>query len=363
MTQAANQKQFRHPPKQAVNGIVLLNKPAGVSSNGILQKVRRLFNAKKAGHTGALDPFATGLLPICFGEATKVSGLLLDSDKGYRATLKLGEQSDTGDTEGEIIHTKQVPVLSDALINQTLAQFVGDIEQIPPMYSALKHQGKPLYWYARQGIEIERPARPIKIFSLRLISWSQPKNATTSEVIFDVLCSKGTYVRTLGEDIAKALGTLGHLTALHRIQSGSLTADQMLSYEQMEAALKVEDAQCPKTPENIQAKEQAKNALLLPVDLPLAHLQRIDLVTEQAKWLRNGGHLRLPKPDTDLVRFYNPEGICLGVGEWLHEHERIKPKRLFNLPELDRVNENSAESKTEDESKPNLKSNTQGESQ
>ena len=310
--------QYRNPPKQDVHGIVLLNKPAGVSSNGILQKVRRLFNAKKAGHTGALDPFATGLLPICLGEATKVSGLLLDSDKGYRATLKLGEQSDTGDTEGEIINTSPVPELSSEKIETVLAQFTGDIQQIPPMYSALKHNGKPLYWYARQGIEIDRPARNIHIFSLKLVSLSQ-ESENVAAIVFDVLCSKGTYVRTLGEDIAKALGTVGHLTALHRIHSGSLRAEQMLTIEQIEEA----------------TTSGKGDEILWPVDLPLEHLQRIDLVEDQAKWLRNGGQLRLPQPQTDLVRFYNPQGICLGVGEWLPEHGRIKPKRLFNLPELE----------------------------
>lgn len=308
--------QFRNPPKQDVHGIVLLNKPAGVSSNGILQQVRRLFNAKKAGHTGALDPFATGLLPICLGEATKVSGLLLDSDKGYRATLKLGEQSDTGDTEGEIIAKQRVPDLSDDLISSVLQGFQGDTTQVPPMYSALKHNGKPLYWYARQGIEIERPARPIHIFKIELVSWSQTSDAQ-AEVVFDVLCSKGTYVRTIGEDVAKALGTLGHLTALHRIQSGSLKAEQMLTIEQIETAI-----------------EACKgDEILWPVDLPLAHLQRIDLVTDQANWLKNGGQLRLPQPQTDLVRFYDPNGVCLGVGEWMPEAQRIKPKRLFNLSE------------------------------
>jgi len=310
--------QYRKPPQRNVNGIVLLNKPAGVSSNGILQQVRRLFNAKKAGHTGALDPFATGLLPICFGEATKVSGLLLDSDKGYRATLLLGQQSDSGDKDGEIIRRCEVPELSEVLLQNTLMQFEGEIEQVPPMYSALKHQGKPLYWYARQGIEIERPARPIKILSLKLVSFEQTSSQSAT-VVFDVLCSKGTYVRTLGEDIAQALGTVGHLIALHRIQSGSLGADQMLSFEQME-----------------QESEQGRlDELLLPVDLPVTHFERIDLVADQAAWLRNGGQLRLPKPATELVRFYNPEGICLGIGEWMEVEQRVKPKRLFNLPELE----------------------------
>jgi tRNA pseudouridine55 synthase len=305
-------KQFRNPPRQDVHGIVLLNKPEGVSSNGILQSVRKLFNAKKAGHTGALDPFATGLLPICFGEATKVSGMLLDSDKGYRATLKLGSATDSGDKDGEVIAQANIPDLTVEKIGSVLNQFVGDVEQIPPMYSALKYQGKPLYWYARQGIEIERPARTIHIFELNLVEFN------SNTIIFDVICSKGTYVRTLGEDIAKSLGTLGHLVKLHRFKSGSLTADKMLTIEQMQQQL----------------DEQGAEGLILDIDLPLMHLQRIDLVAEQAAWLRNGGQLRLPKPSTNWVRFYNPEGVCMGVGEWLEAHQRIKPKRLFNLPEL-----------------------------
>lgn len=301
------QQQYKRPPRRAVTGIVLLNKPAGVSSNGILQKVIRAFNAKKGGHTGALDPFATGLLPICLGEATKVSGLLLESDKRYTATLKLGEQSDTGDTEGEIIQTLPVPELTAEKINTVLTQFKGDIEQIPPMYSALKHQGKPLYYYARQGIEIERPARPIRILDLQLISF------TPNKIVFDVHCSKGTYVRTLGEDIAKALGTVGHLTALHRTQTGSLMGDDMLSLEEIESQL---------------------DNCLQSLDIAITHLQRIDLDDEQASFIKVGGKLRFAKPETDLVRLYH-NNVCIAVGEWQYEKELLKPKRVFNLEEVE----------------------------
>lgn len=296
--------QYRRPPRDHVNGIVLLNKPAGVSSNGILQKVIRVFNAKKGGHTGALDPFATGLLPICLGEATKVSGLLLDADKGYIATLKLGEQSDTGDTEGEIIQTLPVPDLNESLIEAAFAQFKGSIEQVPPMYSALKHQGKPLYYYARQGIEIERPARPIQIKALELISFAP------DQIVFRVLCSKGTYVRTLGEDIAKALGTVGHLTALHRIQTGSLKGDDMLTLDEI---------------------EQQKFACLQPLDIALQHLDRIDLDAEQTSLIRHGQALKLKQPSTDLVRFYDDQGVFFAVGEWAETYQLLKPKRVFNL--------------------------------
>lgn len=300
--QQKGQQHNKRPPKRAVNGIVLLNKDAGVSSNGILQSVIRAFNAKKGGHTGALDPFATGLLPICLGEATKVSGLLLDSDKRYTATLKLGEQSDTGDTEGEIIKTLPVPALSSELIQGIFDQFVGDITQIPPMYSALKHQGKPLYYYARQGIEIERPARPITILNLSLIEFD------ADQIVFDVLCTKGTYVRTLGEDIAKALGTVGHLTALHRTQTGSLKSEDMLTFEQIETQL---------------------DACLQPLDIALAHLQRFDLSEDEANQIRHGGKLAYAKPETDLVRFYEHDKF-IAVGEWQYEKQLLKPKRVFN---------------------------------
>ncbi|MBN2646860.1 MAG: tRNA pseudouridine(55) synthase TruB [Thiotrichales bacterium] len=296
--------QFRRAPRQKIDGIVLLNKPVGVSSNGILQKVRGIFNAEKAGHTGALDPFASGLLPICLGEATKVSGLLLDAEKRYTATLKLGVQTDSGDVDGQVLAQAPIPTLSVAQIEQVFAQFCGPILQVPPMYSALKHQGKPLYAYARQGIEIERPARPVTIFSLQLISWQ------ADVIVFDVLCSKGTYVRTLGEDIAHALGTLGHLIALHRTQTGSIRGEQMLTLEQIEIQ---------------------KTACLQPLDLALQHLPRLDLDLKQTRLLQQGGMLALPKLPHDWVRFYDANGRFFGIGEWHAVSERIKPKRLFNF--------------------------------
>jgi len=291
-----------------INGIVLLNKEVGPSSNGVLQQVRRVYQAKKAGHTGALDPFATGLLPICLGEATKVSGLLLDSNKRYVATLQLGVETDSADKEGNVVQTTDVPTLSQAKIEAVLADFTGDILQVPPMYSALKHQGKPLYEYARKGIEIDRPARPITILELTLHSFSE------DEIIFEVFCTKGTYVRTLGEDIAKALGTLGHLTALHRTQTGSLTAEQMKTFEQI---------------------SQQPDDCLLPLDLPLQHIEALHLNAEDTSLIQHGGKLAVEKPSTDLVRFYDEQGVFFGVGEWQAEKNLLKPKRLFNLPTED----------------------------
>lgn len=291
---------------QKVNGLVLLNKPEGLSSNGVLQKVRRIYSAKKAGHTGALDPFATGLLPICLGEATKVSGLLLDSDKRYLATLQLGMATDSGDKDGAEIQSKSVPDHSQQQIEKVLASFLGASTQLPPMYSALKHQGKPLYEYARQGIEIERPERPIRIDIISLLTYSP------TEIQFDVLCSKGTYVRTLGEDIAKALGTVGHLTGLHRIQTGCLHADQMVTLAEIEA----DPANC-----------------LLPFDLPLMHLQALRLNEAETNKIQHGGKLTIDRPKTDWVRLYDPEQRFIGIGEWQIEKQLLKPKRLFNLNE------------------------------
>jgi len=295
--------QFKRPPKKHIDGIILLNKPVGPSSNGILQQVMRLFNAKKGGHTGALDPFATGLLPICLGEATKVSGLLLESDKRYTATLKLGVQTDTGDKEGNEIHTMTAPALTEESIQKALLAFTGSIEQVPPMYSALKHQGKPLYYYARQGIEIERPARSIVIKQLNLVSFNG------DSIVFDVLCTKGTYVRTLGEEIAVELGTVGHLTALNRTQTGELSGENMLTFEEIEVQ---------------------KMAAIQPIDIALTHLQRLDLSKEEVDLIQHGQMLPYPKPETEFVRLYD-DGECFAVGEWSEKKQMLKPKRVFNL--------------------------------
>lgn len=234
---------YRH-----LSGVFLLNKPLGLSSNSALQKVRRLFNAQKAGHTGALDPLATGLLPICLGEATKFSHYLLDSTKRYQTTVKLGQTTATGDVEGEILQQRDVLALTEANIEQVLEQFRGDIKQVPPMYSALKREGRPLYELARKGIEIEREARPVTIFELRLVSF------TEDSLTLDVTCSKGTYIRVLGEDIGEALGCGGHLTKLHRVQTGHFEIDPNYTIEYLESL----------------SLEQ-RDALLLPVYAPVEH--------------------------------------------------------------------------------------------
>jgi len=207
------------PARQIVDGVLLLNKPVGITSNAALQKAKWLLNAKKAGHTGTLDPFADGLLPLCFGEATKFSAYLLDADKRYRAVLQLGVTTATGDPEGEVLDTREVAVGCDD-IAAVLPRFLGEIEQIPPMHSALKHQGRPLYEYARAGIEIERPPRKVTIRALEMVECAPPR------VVLDVQCTAGTYIRTLAQDIGAALGCGAHLTALTRTAAGGFSLDQ-----------------------------------------------------------------------------------------------------------------------------------------
>lgn len=214
-----------------LNGIIVIDKPQGLSSNQALQRIKRLFNAQKAGHTGSLDPMATGVLPICFGQATRISQYLLDADKAYRATIQLGISTDSGDVEGNIIEQHEAPMLTLENIHKALNQFRGEISQIPPMYSALKHQGKPLYELARQGIEIERQARNITIYALELIEYNPVKHT----IELNVRCSKGTYIRTLGMDIAKALDCAGHLIQLTRTACGLLTTNDALSLETLQS--------------------------------------------------------------------------------------------------------------------------------
>ena len=210
--------------RDLVDGVLLLDKPVGFSSNDALIKAKRVLNAKKAGHTGTLDPFATGLLPLCFGEATKFSQDLLEADKTYETTVHLGQTTDTGDTEGEVIDTRDVDVTLDQ-IHAVLDKFRGPIAQVPPMYSALKRDGKPLYEYARAGITLEREARNVVIHKLELVSYEAPLLKLT------VTCSKGTYIRVLGQDIGEALGCGAHLNALRRTQVGPLTMDNMITLE------------------------------------------------------------------------------------------------------------------------------------
>ena len=293
-----------------IHGVVLLDKPVGISSNRALQKVRGIFQARKAGHTGSLDPFATGMLPVCLGEASKTAAFMLEAGKQYRATARLGEATSTGDVEGEVIRTCPVPGLDSEKLVQTLNQFVGEIEQVPPMYSALKHRGKPLYEYARAGIEIERPARAVTIHQLDLVDWRSP------DLTFDVHCSKGTYIRTLAEDIAVALGSCAHLIGLRRMVVEPFEAFPMVTLEQLQ-----------------QARDHGGlQDFLLPVDAGLPDWPRIDLDSIQHGKFMHGNRFPFSADglQTGKVRVYGPEGDLLGLAD-LSDEGILQPARVFNL--------------------------------
>ncbi len=297
-----------------VNGILLLDKPAGMTSNAVLQRVKRLFFAKKAGHTGSLDPIATGLLPICLGEATKVSAYQLDADKGYQVTIKLGQTTTTGDVEGDVTQTRQVPVLNQAQLEPVLASFVGEIAQVPPMYSALKKDGQPLYKLARKGIEVERKSRLITIYSIKLLELRD------DEIDLEVICSKGTYIRTLSEDIGKKLECGGHVKVLRRILSGEFSVNDSVTLAQLD---KIRD----------QAPAESLDELLLPMDSVMQDFAAVRLNLDMARYIRLGQAVLVPKAPTEgLVRMYGGENEFLGVGHIL-EDGRVAPKRLINQTE------------------------------
>lgn len=292
-----------------VHGIILLDKRLGVSSNKALQEVRRLFNANKGGHTGSLDPMATGLLPLCFGEATKVSAMMLDDNKRYQAVVKLGVMTDTGDVEGKVIQQKPVPELTTEIIDECLAKFQGEIEQVPPMYSALKHNGKKLYELAREGKVIERKARKITIFDLTLFA------QTVDTLTLDVFCSKGTYIRSLAEDIGHQLGCGGTIIGLRRVQSGQFKIEDALTLEQCQA-LSLEEL----------------TQKLLAVDEPLHNIPKIQLSDQQAKLINHGQQIDFQcELDHGSVRMYQQQ-LFLGLGEMLLNGKLI-PKKIFNLSE------------------------------
>lgn len=292
--------------RRHIDGVFLLNKPLNISSNAALQKVRWLYRAHKAGHTGALDPLATGLLPICLGEATKFSHYLLDADKRYQTTIQLGQATSTGDVEGEVIVSAKIPPLTVDSISKILKQFEGKSDQIPPMYSALKKDGRPLYELARQGINIERPARPITISKIELLGF------TEHSISIDVTCSKGTYIRVLGEDIAKAMGTVGHLTKLHRIQTGHFEINPSYTIEYLEGLT-----------------QEQRDALLLPVYAPVEHFPRVQLPEGRGKYFGNGQESNIEHEAAAEVLVFDGER-CLGLAE-ITDKKRLVPKRLLNL--------------------------------
>lgn len=295
-----------------LDGIVLLDKPAGASSNHALQKVRRLLLAAKGGHAGTLDPMATGMLPICFGQATKACGRLLGSSKAYRARLRLGAATDTGDADGTIVRECPRPTFERAAVEAVLASFVGPRDQRPPMYSALKRDGRPLYELARQGIDVEREVRRIEILSLQLLA------ADAAEIEFDVECTKGTYVRVLGEEIAAALGSCGHLGALRRLWIEPFRPDRLVTMDEVE--LWAGQGEPPLQPPD----------WLLPVDTAFRDRPRLDLDAPQAAHLRQGRVLVAPAgaAPSPGVRAYGADGQFLGLVE-VRADRTVRIERLF----------------------------------
>lgn len=307
--------------KSIISGVLLIDKPQGMTSQQVVSKVKYLLkspnhDSKKAGHTGTLDPMATGLLPICLGEATKFSHYQLNAVKSYQAVIKLGEQTDTGDAEGQVIATATVPTFSQSELVQICQQFLGKQTQIPPMYSALKKDGKKLYELAREGIEIEREAREIELSQVVL------KPLSANELQLEVTCSKGTYVRVLGEDIAKALGTVGHLTDLRRTATGDFSLDNAITLAEFEVL-----------------SFDKRLAKLLPVDACVANLPSLVLDEEQSGRILQGQRLNVKSQvtaqnltfnDTQEVRLFNPSRDFLGIAN-LEANGRLQPIKLVVL--------------------------------
>jgi tRNA pseudouridine55 synthase len=291
---------------QDIDGILLLDKPLGLSSAGAVARAKYLFGARKAGHMGSLDPLASGLLPICFGEATKFGAQMLDADKTYRVVARLGQRTASADLESPIIETRPLPEFSSAEIAAALAEFPRDYAQIPPMHSALKQDGKPLYEYARAGIERERDARAIVIHALTLLDWTSP------DLLFDVRCSKGAYIRVLAVDIAARLGTIAHLTGLRRLGVAPFGAEALYGFPALEALSPTE-----------------RRAVLLPVDAALGDWRRLDLPPGGVTAVRRGQAVDLPGCSPGNVRIYAAEHGFLGLGE-VRAAGRLVPLRLIS---------------------------------
>ena len=292
-----------------IHGVFLLDKPQGMSSNDIMQKVKRIFQANKAGHTGALDPLATGMLPICLGEATKFSQFLLDADKRYLVTAKLGERTDTSDAEGQIVENREVKVKTPEILT-ALEQFRGDILQVPTMFSALKHNGKPLYEYARQGITVEREARPITIFGLNFIEYNAPY------LTLEVHCSKGTYIRTLVDDLGEVLGCGAHVTMLRRTAVADYPTEKMLDWHALQSLAEPQDL-------------SLLDALLLPMDTAVTKLPALTLNESQTQGIGFGQRVKFDNPNSlqGQVRLFSHENRFLGVAV-IDENNVIRPQRL-----------------------------------
>ena len=307
----------RRKTGRSVNGIFLLNKPSGLSSNQALQRVKHIFDANKAGHTGALDPLATGVLPICLGESTKFSQFLLDSEKHYRSTYTLGVATNTGDCEGEIIAQEDASSVTRQQVEKALNQFRGEIEQVPSMFSALKHNGQPLYKLARKGIEIEREARIIQIYDYQLLDFRAGVNP---QIDVQVHCSKGTYIRTLAEDLGKALGCGAHVSALDRFTSGPFDESETLSLTELEALRERNN------PDQL-------DYLLKSVDAAVADRLRVELDDIVAAYFQQGQAVMSKQvfhqgQEGDIVRVFRKDGAFLGIGK-VTEDGNLAPKRLI----------------------------------
>jgi tRNA pseudouridine55 synthase len=289
-----------------IHGILLLDKPVGISSAGAVARAKRLFNARKAGHTGSLDPLASGMLPICFGEATKFGAQLLDADKTYRVTVRLGERTPSADRESEVMERRELPPYSLAQLTQALRAFPREYAQVPPMHSALKQDGKPLYEYARAGITRERAARSIVIHDMRLLDWQPP------DLSFDVRCTKGTYIRVLAEDLATQLETIGHLAALRRLAVAPFGAEPQWSFEAL-------DSMSP----------EQRLDLLLPVDAALTTCRRFDLSAGGVSAFRQGQTISVAEDTPGTVRIYAAGLGFLGLGE-IEATGRLVPLRLIS---------------------------------
>ncbi|MGQ5796919.1 tRNA pseudouridine(55) synthase TruB [Serratia sp. IR-2025] len=298
-----------------IHGVLLLDKPQGLSSNDALQKVKRLYNANRAGHTGALDPLATGMLPICLGEATKFSQYLLDSDKRYRVIAKLGQRTDTSDADGQIVQERPVN-FTQAQLDAALDTFRGDIQQVPSMYSALKYQGKKLYEYARQGIEVPREARSITVYELQFIRWEG------DELELEIHCSKGTYIRTITDDLGELLGCGAHVIYLRRLQVATYPIVRMVTLEQLNALL-------AQAQEQDIAPGELLDPLLMPMDSPVENYPEVNLLPVVAGYVKQGQPVQVAgAPASGMVRITEgEERKFIGVGD-IAEDGRVAPRRL-----------------------------------
>lgn len=297
-----------------VHGVLLLDKPQGASSNDVLQKVKRIYHANKAGHTGALDPLATGMLPVCLGEATKFSRYLLDADKRYRVIARLGQRTDTSDADGSVVEERPVS-FSRTQLENALESFRGDTLQVPSMFSALKHQGRPLYEYARQGIEVPRAARPITVYELQFIRWQD------NELELEIHCSKGTYIRTIIDDLGEKLGCGAHVTMLRRLQVARYPIEKMVTLEQLNALLASEPGG--------DALYEQLDSLLLPMDSPASAFPEVNLLPVVAVYFKQGQPVQTASaPSEGLVRVTEgDERKFIGMAE-IDADGRVAPRRL-----------------------------------